>query len=136
MALTSVDLLQPKGDITPDWFPTLDDAGVATLLDGYLADATARIPDTITDATAIDNAARAWAMGRAWRNVQQRLINAPATLKLDGEGSQSIIGEQIKNARQLAEKFEAEFEELTDVADSGSTVDDAGMGAAINRYVW
>lgn len=134
--LSPADLLQPKGDITPDWFPKLDSDGVTELLQGYLDDAYARIPDSITSDVTRNNAARAWAMGRSWRNVLQRLINTPASFKVENEASQSIIADQIKSARIMAEKYESDFAGLTDVADAGASDDDAGQGAALNTVIW
>lgn len=134
--LTAADLLQPKGDVTPDWFPTLDEAGVTTLLDAYLDDGYGRVPDVIVDEAAQNAAARAWAMGRASRNVFMRLVNTPATFRLDNEGSQSILAEQVKAARLQAEKYEAEFETLTDVEATDSTVEAGGSGSAENSYRW
>lgn len=135
-ALTSTDLRQPKGDISDDWFPLLDSTGIDTLLDAYLADGYDRIPASITSESEQNRAARAWAMARANRNVLSRLTNTPANFKLDNEGQQSVIGEQIKTVRLAAERFEAEFAELTAVVGANDSSDDAGQGAARNAYLW
>ncbi len=130
MSITSANLLQPLGDVSPDWFPGLSSADVAALLDAYIADAASRITVTGIDG---DNATRAYAMGRAARNVYMRLSNTPATATLTGEGSQSITGEQIRAFKTMAEKYEAEFATFTAAA---PTPADEPSGAVANSYVW
>lgn len=135
--ITADDLQQPKGDIDPGvWFPgkTLED--VATLLEAYIADGVTKIPDTLVGDAETDAALRSYAMGRAARNVFMRLSATPAAFKLDNEGSQTIISEQIKAFRQMAEKYEGEFDTAIDLEDTGGTTDVEGVGAARNQIVW
>lgn len=135
--LTAADLQQPKGDIdAPVWFPGKTPEDVGTLLDAYIADGVTKLPDTLTGDAAQDAALRSYAMGRAARNVFMRLSATPAAFKLDNEGSQTIISEQIKAFRQMAEKYEAEFGAAVDVEDVGGTTDVEGTGAARNQIVW
>lgn len=134
--LTSTDLRQPQGDISDDWFPLLDSAGIDTLLTAYLADGYERIPATIVSESEQNRAARAWAMSRANRNVLSRLTNGPANFKLENEGQQSIIAEQIKTVRAQAERYEAEFAGIVDVPGSNDTADEVGQGAARNVIIW
>lgn len=136
--ITAEDLQQPKGDVDPAvWFPGKTPEDVATLLDAYIADGVARLPDALTDDAAQSAAVTAYAMGRAARNVEMRLSAGPASFRLDSEGSQTIIGEQIKTWRQRAERYEAEWADATDFGDGTlDNVDEPGQGAAVNRVVW
>lgn len=130
--MTAADLLQPKGDISLDWFPTMSAEDVNTLLSNYIVDGVAHLAPNLSSGEA-DIATRAWAMARAARNVYMRLSNTPASFTVQGEGGQTITGEQVRSFKIMAEKYEAEF--------SAFAPDEAGpaeapSGSVATKYLW
>lgn len=130
--LTPDNLLEPRGDLSPELFPGKDAAWIDTLLATYLADAYARIPATIVGTTA-DLAAAAWSYARAYRHVLSRLSRVPATMAIVNEQSRTITGEQLRTFASLAAKWEAEFQTI--IGDA-PTADDTPSGSALNAYVF
>jgi hypothetical protein len=135
MAVAATDLLEPAGDLSPELFPGLDTAGVATLLAGYITDAAARIPAGLSPAQ-YDAAVRAWAYSRAYRAVALRLSRDPASSTLEGEGSTTITAEQIRTFKSEAEKWAADFAERTTGVDTNPRDDFGGTVSVPNSYAW
>lgn len=133
MALTPNDLLEPIGDLAPELFPGKDAAALDTMLSAYLADGYSRIPTTIVDTVSLDSAARAWAYGRAYRNVLRRLSRTPATVSIANEGSTTILQKQIDTFDKEAQRWEAEY---TSIIGDAPAPDDTPSAAATNQYVW
>lgn len=125
MPLTYKNLIAPLGPITPEWFPGMKPEDVQTQVAAYLAAAYGRTND--------DAPARAWAMALACRAVESRLALTPASMTLEGEGSQSITGEQIRVWTKKATAFEAEFDQLTA---TDATPDDDPSGFVGTTVVW
>lgn len=132
MPLSPTDLLEPIGDLSPELFPGKDDAAIDTQLQAYLTDGYSRVPVTVLGAE-VDRAAAAWAYMRAYQNVLIRLSRTPATVSIANEGSQTVLGEQIRTFAKLATKWESEF---NDIVGDAPTPDDTPTAAAINTYVF
>lgn len=131
--LTPDQLLEPIGDIAPELFPGKDAAALDTMLQAYLTDGYARIPATVVDTVVRDRAAMAWSYARAYRNVLMRLSRTPATVSIANEGSQTILGEQIRTFAKLATRWELDYDAI--IGDA-PTPDDTPSAAAINSYVF
>lgn len=133
MAVTPPDLLEPTGDLTPELFPTLDGAGITALLTAYIADGTARVAALPLSELEKDRAVTAWAYSRAYRNIGQRLSNTPASFALEGEGSRTMLGEQLRTFKDSARRWEEDFDAVTATA---PTPEEIPTATAQNRYVW
>lgn len=135
MAVTASDLLEPAGDLSPALFPSLDSDGLTTLLDGYLADAATLIPSTIVGA-AYDGAATAWAYHRAYRSVALRLSRDPATAAVEGEGSSTITGEQIRTFKEEAARWGKDFDDRIGMATDPGTLAEQSSQSIANSFTW
>lgn len=136
MSVTAPDLLQPKGDLSPELFPGMDPGEVQTLLESYVADGAASSPSTLSGG-ALDLALKAYAYARAYRNVALRLSRDPATNHLEGEASSTVTGEQIRTFKAEADRWAAEFvERTTGEAGAGSHDNLGGTHTLSNVFVY
>lgn len=132
MSVTHDDLLEPIGDLVPELFPGKDSAAINALLDAFIADGVARTPTTLSSGSQ-DLAVTAWSYGRAYRNVLSRMSRTPASFSLTNEGSQTVLGEQIRTFKDLAKRWESEFDTI--IGDA-PTPDETPTASAKNSYVW
>lgn len=116
--IAAASLLDPTGDITPAMFPNDDPNGGVTNL-------TARLTAYINRAYALpvvtallaasdqDAAATAYTYYLAYNAVASYLSAQPASASLQGLGSQSISGTQVKYFEERARLALAQFNTLT-----------------------
>ena len=121
--LTAADLREPVGQLPDGIFPAgSTSAGIDTILAAYLADADTRATAAaISDQTALDDYARAWAYHRAYHARWIEMLSDPASQSEDGQGSATYTQGQIAAMGELAERYRAAAETLLPV-DAGGTV--------------
>jgi hypothetical protein len=130
------DLFQPAGLLTPGLFPNLSSADQATFIQGFL-DAGYAEAANISDPTAPrqDAFALAWAYSQAYQAVWQRLNLTPATLSVDGQASQTFLGQQITAFDTLARKYQAECDSFF-AADDGATGGTQVVTGVDTTFTW
>lgn len=133
MAVTTADVLEPIGDLALELFPGRDPSVVETMLAAYVADGAARVATLVLSEAEKDRAVIAWVYARAYRNVVARLSRTPASFTLTGEGSTTITGEQIRTFKELAERWERDYDAVTA---SPPTPEETPTAAAVNRYIF
>jgi hypothetical protein len=110
MAITLADVLTPAGEIEPDVFwPGEASADSDARVNGYLTDGATRAAG-VADATARDNATRAWTYYRAYESVANRLAGLPAGATLDDGTTVSTTAAQLQAMQDKADKWLAAFE--------------------------
>lgn len=113
MALQSLDLITPRGELNPDELwpglapESVDEKLKEFRLEGYLKAASLSAVEADQDA-----AVKQWVYYRAYSEVYRRLLVGPSTAQLADEGSRSYTSLQIQEVGVLADNALAAFEEL------------------------
>jgi hypothetical protein len=113
MALTAVDLIQPKGPVDMALFPGLQSNVVSAIVDQYLT--TAYNDERVaaqTDVNRKDMLAQAWALYLVFGTVYTRMLAEPLTVNLTDKGSHGYSTEQIRGMAGLRDKYLADFNGL------------------------
>jgi len=101
MALTTIDLIYPQGELTDKMFPL-----------GYLQQ---NVSQWLTEKSGQSDAAvRYWVYYRAYRTVANMLASEPASQNSFGEVSRTYSGSQIKHFADLADVNLAAYNELAE----------------------
>lgn len=111
MAATAAQLLAPAGDLLPEHFPGESTETITTRLEGYLAEGAVKAAP-IADPDAAEEAAIAWAYGRAYQAMFVRLSGAPSSVDVKDEASSQFVIAQIQNFRAMAAEQRARFDAL------------------------
>lgn len=133
MAVTPADLLEPTGELSPADFPGYLSGALTDLMQGFITDATARLSGKVLTDAQRDQAITAWAYARGNRMILRRLSRTPASFSLANEGSQTILGEQIRTFKSEAKRWEDLFNGI--IGDE-PTPDDTPSTSAKNSYTW
>lgn len=110
MAVTADDLKKPKGPITSELFPGVPSNVLDANLEVYLDRATSD-PRIIADSdqSKTDSRVRALALHFAFQDAYIEMNAKPLTLSQTEKGSHGYSTEQIRNMRNLADKYLQEF---------------------------
>jgi hypothetical protein len=112
MAVTPDLLLAPVGPITPLLFPGEGVNELTARVQQYLNNAAARPEVLAAPADRTDHMVTADALAVAFTDVYIRMSAQPMTLAVAEKGSHGYSNEQIRNMRDLAAKYRADFEAL------------------------
>lgn len=131
MAIKASDLIEPKGEIAPNFFPGDDSAGLTQRLRVYLEAGYGQA------GAANDDAAKAYAYARAYRAVFLRLSSTPASAEAAGQGSYNMLVTQIKHFEERAIHWEIQYSRSLDVEPKSPVLfPTAGQGAVKNAFTW
>lgn len=127
--VTIADVSTPTGELDRALlFPSLTQAQFEEKIDGWIADAIARVP------TASDAAIIAWVYHRAFSAVHVRLAATPHRADLEEGGSYSYLQSQIKAFKDLADYWDEQWDLLITVVGT-ETTQPALTGSVSNEFV-
>ena len=112
MPVVATDLLAPTGPIDPSLFPGVASNVLSERLGVYIANAEQEGAVLVADASRQDAMVRAHAIWQAFTAVYIRMSTQPVTLAVHEKGSHTYSTEQIRNIRELAAQYRAEFDSL------------------------
>jgi hypothetical protein len=115
MAVDGTQLISPVGEIDPSLFPSDGENELPERLDAYLLEAEGKVTGVS------DEGKKAWAYYRAYRAIYIRLSSTPSA-RFDDQGEVRYSDKQIENFNTLAEKYLAEWEEITTGTDESSRI--------------
>jgi hypothetical protein len=108
------DLIEPKGELSPELFPEETLVQFTARVSTYLLDAVARVEArSVADDDAADEATRMWVHYRTYGAAYRAMLVTPASMSKTDEGSKSTLAMQIQSTKQLADTALARFETLT-----------------------
>lgn len=134
MAVTYVDILQPKGEIEPQLFPHLTLADLQTRITQYLAEGATRAADLAIPAVSVDTATLHWGYYRTYFAVYQRLSATPSEARNDGQGSRKYEGRQAEAFLELANQHKDAFDGL--IPPASSVVPGRETSSFRHRLAW
>ena len=130
MALSPKDLRSPSGEIQDDLFPDDTDHALGVRLDSYILEAEGKVP------AATDDAVKAWAYYRSFRDVFIRLSNEPLDQTLNDQGTSRMSKDQIANFGLLADQNLALWNELTEDISSDPKIGLEPTGPVTNHFAF
>lgn len=133
MAVAAADLLSPNGEIEVSFFPGEDETAVTGRLTAYISDGNAKAASL--SGAEKDAAVTAWAYHRAYKAIYTKLLRNPSSWSLEGEGSASISGEQIKAFGRLADDYLAVFNAAV-VVPVNANAPSAASSSTVNAFTW
>jgi hypothetical protein len=122
VALNPTDLIAPKGDIQPSFFP---DGDMIENVTQWLNQARVKAARA---GSFFDSATMAWVYYRAYTFVANRMASEPDQAGVD-EVSRTISIQRVKHFQQLAQKAMDEFNGYFDESPASS-----GGGGAVSGY--
>lgn len=134
--LTASDLMAPAGPVESFLFPEEDSNQLPDRLNGYLANAyvDARVA-AFPDATQ-NSMAKAYALWQVYTAVYTRLSAMPITVTVAEKGGHGYSAEQIRNFRDLANKYLADFNGMLIVEPSSPPTAFPGTVSVGTEYRW
>lgn len=135
--IAGADLLSPSGPLDTSLFPGEASNVLDARVQGYIDDAY-NDPRVIAqnDATRKDNLARNYALWRAFEVVYLRMTTHPVALSVTEKGSHGYSNEQIRNVRQLMDKYLADFNGLLVVSSDTASRGLPGTVSIRNTVEW
>jgi hypothetical protein len=133
MAVEAADLKPPKGPVAAALFPGVQSNVLDANLEAYIARAEtdARITSE-PDSTKTDGLVRALALHYVFNDAFIEMNLKPLTLQVAEKGGHGYSMEQVRNVRQLADKYLQEFLGL--LTPRTGTAGKGGTKAVPNRY--
>lgn len=105
-------LLDPAGPVTPSLFPGEGVNELRVRLQQYIDNATAEEAVVAAPADRQDGMVRAHSLMQVFTAVYIRLSTEPLTVTVTEKGGHGYSAEQIRNMRDLAAKYRADYEGL------------------------
>lgn len=120
MPLAAADVTEPRGRIPRALFPSDDAAGFDARMVAYITEAEARDAVLALDTAAErDAAAERWVYYRAFHSAHSERLATALKRDADGAGSSAFSDAQIRGLAQQADRWLAEYQELTADAVAG-----------------
>ncbi len=135
--IAGADLLSPSGPLDTSLFPGEASNVVEVRIQKYLDEAY-NDPRVVIqlDAGRKDNLARNYALWRAFDAVYLRMTSQPIALAITDKGSHGFSNEQIRNMKQLADKYLADFNGLLVVSSDTASRGLPGTVSIRNTVEW
>lgn len=131
--MEATDFIAPAGLLEPGTWAETDPGGsTTTRLEAWLA--AGELAASNVESGSLDRAITAYVYGKAYRTLANRLAETPSTARQEDISHQISAG-QISYFRQLAEKYEAEFQTYLPVDDLPPATPPASYGVP-NKFVW
>jgi hypothetical protein len=112
MAVTPDSLMAPAGPVSPTLFPGVGDNELRESLSVYISTAQAHPAVVAAPGDRVDGMTRNYALYLAFQDVYIRMNTQPLTLTVADKGAHGYGIEQIRNIRDLMNKYLADFEAL------------------------
>lgn len=130
------DLRSPTGDLGDSLFPGESSGDLDTRLQGYIDEGEAKATAAGVDVADLEDAVKAWAYYRAYYTVYVRMLNAPSSVEMQGQGSKAHLWSQIEAMGKLADTALAGYRDLLPPAALNATMTFPPSGAVPNDYAF
>lgn len=119
--IVATDLLSPLGPLDTSLFPGEASNVLEARIIGWLNEAYGDPRVAMqTEEARRDSLAEAWTLHRSFQQVYIRMTTQPVSLTVTEKGGHAYSSEQIRNIRQLSDKYLADFNGLLAVAPDNS----------------